>query len=157
MQSHFGRAQTGPNDGQQLRRDPAPLSPGCGLACEQSALLDPVERQIECCQTRRGERDGLPTLQDRLDQIRAQKGEANQASDVAPGDAVTLGQVLQRSDTAGGELVKPRAPARAPSEANQAVELAFQVISAQDAMQREYRWLLGPLARRAGRPTALPS
>jgi hypothetical protein len=56
--------------------------------------------------------DGLPALQDRLNQIRAQKGEANQASDVAPSDAVTLGRVLQRSDTARGELVKPRAPAR---------------------------------------------
>ena len=99
MQSHFGRAQTGPNDGQKLRRDPARLSPGCGLACEQSALLDPVQRQIKCCQTRRAELDGLPAPQDRLDQIRAQKGEANQASDVAPGNAVTLSQVLQRSDS----------------------------------------------------------
>jgi hypothetical protein len=53
----------------------------------------------------------LPALQDRLNQIRAQKGEANQGSDVAPSDAVTLGRVLQRSDTARGELVKPRAPA----------------------------------------------
>ena len=74
---HFGRAQTGPNDGKQLRRDPARLSPGCGLPCEQSALLDPVQRQIECCQTRRAELDRLPALQDRLDQIRAQKGEAH--------------------------------------------------------------------------------
>ena len=55
---------------------------------------------------------GLPALQDRLNQIRAQKGEANQASDVAPSDAVTLGRVLRRSDTARGELVNPRAPAR---------------------------------------------
>ena len=35
---------------------------------------------------------GLPALQDRLNQIRAQKGEANQASDVAPSDAVRLAE-----------------------------------------------------------------
>ena len=55
----LGRAQTGPNDGQKLRRDPARRSPGCGLACEQPAVLDPVQRQIECCQTRRAELDGF--------------------------------------------------------------------------------------------------
>jgi hypothetical protein len=34
-------------------------------------LLGPVERQIEFGETRRGEFDGLPTLQARLDQLRA--------------------------------------------------------------------------------------
>ena len=84
----------------------------CGSTCEQSALLGPVQWQIEFGQTRRGELDGLPALQDRLDQLRAQEGEANQPADVAPGDAVTLGQLLQRSGAAGGELLKPRASAR---------------------------------------------
>ena len=74
-------------------------------------LLGPVERQIELAQTRRGECTGLPPLQDRLDQLRAQEGEANQTPDVAPGDVVTLGQFLERSGTTGGELLKPRAPA----------------------------------------------
>src|SRR6516165_9130046 len=81
------------------------------LTCEQSVLLGPVERQIELAQTRRGEFTGLPPLQDRLDQLRAQEGKANQTPDVAPGDAVTLGQFLERSGTTGGEFLKPRAPA----------------------------------------------
>ena len=76
------------------------------LTCEQSVLLGPVERQIELAQTRRGEFTGLPPLQDRLDQLRAQEGKANQTPDVAPGDVVT-----ERSGTTGGELLKPRAPA----------------------------------------------
>jgi len=75
-------------------------------------LLGPVERQIEFAQPRRGERDRLPALQDRLDELRAQEREANQAANVAPGDAVTLGQLLEGSSAAGGELVKPRATAR---------------------------------------------
>ena len=86
--------------------------PGLRLTCEQSVLLGPVERQIEFAQTRRGEFTGLPPLQDRLDQLRAQEGKANETPDVAPGDAVTLGQFLERSNAAGGELLKPRAPAR---------------------------------------------
>jgi hypothetical protein len=54
-------------------------------------LLGPVERQIEFHQTRRGERDGMPTLQACLDQLQAQEGEANQAPGIAPADAVTIG------------------------------------------------------------------
>ena len=75
-------------------------------------LLRPVQRQIEFGQPRRGELDGLPALQDRLDQLRAQEGETNKSANVAPGNAVTLGQLLKRSGTASGELVKPRAPPR---------------------------------------------
>ena len=66
----------------------------CGLACEQFVLLGPVERQIEFGQPRRGERDGLPALQDRLDQLRAQEGEANETANVAPRNTVTLRQLL---------------------------------------------------------------
>src|SRR5580704_17402195 len=84
----------------------------CGLACEQFVLLGPVQRQAEFGQPCRGELDGLSALQDRLDQLRAQEGEANEAANVAPGNAVTLGQLLERSGAAGGELLKPRAPAR---------------------------------------------
>src|SRR6478735_8365485 len=84
----------------------------CGLACEQFVLLRPVERQIEFGQPRRSERDGLPALQDRLDQLRAQEGEANETANVAPGNAVTLGQFLERSGAAADELLKPRAPPR---------------------------------------------
>ena len=72
------------------------------LTCQQSALLGPVQRQIEFGQPRRGELDGLPPLQDRLDQLRAQEGEANQTANVAPGNTVTLGQFLERSGSAGG-------------------------------------------------------
>src|ERR1700746_3950381 len=82
----------------------------CGLACEQFVLLRPVQRQIEFCQSRRGERDGLPALQDRLDQLRAQEGEVNETANVAPGNAVTLGQLLERSGAAADALLKPRPP-----------------------------------------------
>src|ERR1700756_982693 len=84
----------------------------CGLACEQFVLLRPVQRQIEFGQPRRCKRDGLPALQDRLDQLRAQEGEANETANVAPGNAVTLGQLLERSGAAADELLKPRAPPR---------------------------------------------
>src|SRR5258707_12071489 len=84
----------------------------CGSACEQFVLLRPVQRQIELGQPRRGELDGLPALQDRLDQLRAQEGEANETANVAPANALTLGQLLERSCAAGGELLEPRAPAR---------------------------------------------
>jgi hypothetical protein len=75
-------------------------------------LLGPVERQIEFGQPRRGELDGLPALQDRLDQLRAQEGETNETANVAPRNAVTFGQLVERSGAADGELLKPRAPPR---------------------------------------------
>ena len=71
-------------------------------------LLGPVQRQIEFGQPRRRELDGLPALEDRRDQLRAQKGEANETPNVAPGNTVTLGQLLERSGMAGGKLLKPR-------------------------------------------------
>src|SRR5438270_3204814 len=84
----------------------------CSLACEQFVLLGPVQRQIEFGQPRRGKLAGLPALQDRLDQLRAQEGEANETANVAPGNAVTLRQLLERSDAADSELLKPGAPPR---------------------------------------------
>src|SRR4051794_17035447 len=84
----------------------------CGLACEQFVLLSPVERQIQFGQPRRGELDRLPALQNRLYYFRAQEGEANETANVAPGNAVALGQFLERSGAARGELLKPRAPPR---------------------------------------------
>src|SRR5580704_334801 len=77
----------------------------CRLACEQFLLLRPVQRQVEFGQPRRRERDGLPALQDRLDQLRAQEGEANETANVAPGNAVTLSQLLERSGAAADELL----------------------------------------------------
>src|SRR5436190_1765173 len=79
-------------------------------------LLGPVKRQIEFGQTRRGEFDWLPALQDRLDQLRAQEGEVNKTANVAPGNALTLGQLLERSGAASGELLKPGTPARNRSD-----------------------------------------
>src|SRR5467141_1488431 len=79
---------------------------------EQAALIGPVERQIEFGKTRRCEFDGLPAVQDRLDQLGAQKGEVDEAPDIATGDAVALGQFPQRSGASGGKLLEPRAPAR---------------------------------------------
>src|ERR1700720_1376757 len=114
MQSHLPKVLTvckrraaavGPRPG-------AYLSGVGGSACEQFVLLRPVHRQIEFGQPRRSERDGLPALQDRLDQLRAQEGEANETANVAPGNAVTLGQLLERSGAAADEFLKPRAPPR---------------------------------------------
>src|SRR6202030_1656448 len=80
----------------------------CGLACEQFVLLRPIQRQIEFGQPRRCERDELPSLQDRLDQLRAQEGEANETTIVAPANSVMLGQLMERTGAAGGQLLKPR-------------------------------------------------
>jgi hypothetical protein len=77
-------------------------------------LLGPAQREIEFRQPRRGELDGLPALLDGFDQLRAQEGEANETPDVAPGDAVALGQLLERSNAARGELLKPCARGRSP-------------------------------------------
>ena len=86
LQRHAGRSRD---------HGPRHLCLGLRLSCQQSALLGPVERQIEFGQPRRGELDGLPALLDGFDQLRAQEGEANETSDVAPGDAVALGQLLE--------------------------------------------------------------
>jgi cytosine/adenosine deaminase-related metal-dependent hydrolase len=73
---------------------------------EQAVLIGPVERQIEFGKTRRSEFDGLPAFQDRLDQLGAQKGEVDEAPDIATGDAVALGQFPQRSRASGGKLLE---------------------------------------------------
>jgi hypothetical protein len=75
MQSHLLKVLTVFNDA----RPGGGPRPGaisvrtCGLTCEQSVLLGPIQRQIEFAQTRRGELVGLPALEDRLDKLRAQK------------------------------------------------------------------------------------
>src|SRR3984893_1604772 len=79
---------------------------------EQAALIGPVERQIEFGETCCSEFDGLPAVQDRLDQLGDKKGEIDEAPDIATGDAVALGQFPQRSGAAGGKLLEPRSPAR---------------------------------------------
>src|SRR5882672_1658860 len=106
MQSHLGKAQTVRNDSAS-RGGAAAWGISvlvCGLACEQSVLLDPVQREIEFRQTGCGERDGLPAVKDCLDQIRAEKSEVYQTPDVAPAYGFTLGQLVERSGAAGGEL-----------------------------------------------------
>ena len=75
-QPHGGRGE-----GRGLRH----ISWLCGSTCEQFALLGPVQRQIEFGQTRRGERDGLPALQDRVDQLWAQEGETNKPAGCSAG------------------------------------------------------------------------
>src|SRR5256885_16095130 len=114
MQSHLRQVLTLSQNDTRPRwgRGLGHISPSCGLACEQFVLLRPVQRQIEFGQPGRGELDGLPALQDRLDQLRAQESETNESANVAPGNAVTLSQLLKRSGTAGGELLKPCAPPR---------------------------------------------
>src|ERR1700730_6352493 len=98
------------------REEPKPwpghtLFEGRSSVSEQAAVIGPVERQIEFGKTRRSEFDGLPAVQDRLDQLGTQKGEVDEAPDIAPGGAVALGQFPQRSRASGGKLFEPRAPA----------------------------------------------
>src|ERR1700730_11042481 len=78
---------------------------------QETTLIGPVERQIEFGKTRRSEFDGLSALQDRLDQLGAQKSEVDEALDIATSDAVALGQFPQRSGASGGKLFEPRPPA----------------------------------------------
>jgi len=73
----------------------APPVAGRSSARQEAALIGPIERQIEFGEARRSELDGLPAVQDHLDQLGAQKGEVDQAPDIATGDAVALGQLLQ--------------------------------------------------------------
>src|SRR5947209_15954128 len=106
MQSHLRQVLTLSQNDTRPRwgRGLGHISPECyGLACEQFVLLRPVQRQIEFGQPRRGELDGLSAFQDRLDQLRAQEGETNESANVAPGNAITPGQLLKRSGAAGGE------------------------------------------------------
>src|SRR5271155_4568210 len=84
MQSHLSKVLSFANDGGRGGAAAWGTSVrSCGSACEQFVLLRPVQRQIEVGQPRRGKLDGLPPLQDRLDQLRAQEGEANSWSDRA--------------------------------------------------------------------------
>src|SRR6266849_655914 len=85
---------------------------GRSSARKEAALIGPVERQIEFGETRGREFDRLPAVQDPLDQLGAQKGEVDEAPDIATSDAVALGQFPQRSGASGGKLLEPRAPAR---------------------------------------------
>lgn len=74
-------------------------------------LLGPVERQFEFGQTGRSKLHRLPALQDCLDQLWAQEGQADKTPDVAPADPIAFGKLLQRSRAAADQLVKPRASA----------------------------------------------
>jgi hypothetical protein len=68
------------------------------LTREQFVLFGPVQRQIEFDQPCRSEPDGLPALQDRLDQLGAQEGKANKTASVAAVlmlfDRLVTGQVV---------------------------------------------------------------
>jgi hypothetical protein len=69
-----------PSGNQSVQREAQALAWTHSIECRSSAhqkaaLIGPVERQIEFGKTRRSEFDGLPALQDRLDQLGAQKGE----------------------------------------------------------------------------------
>ena len=95
MQSHLDGSRRSNDAPVAPKSRPGMLARVRRSACEEFVLLGPVERQIEFAQTRRGERDGVPALQDRVDQKRAQEGEVDQAPDVTPCDAVALGQLLE--------------------------------------------------------------
>src|ERR1700730_7655259 len=91
IQSHLGKRQpSATTRGRRSQPQPATAWPGClGSACKHLVLLVPVERQIDLGEPRRGERDGLAALQDRLNQLRPQEREIDQTPDVAAGDAFT--------------------------------------------------------------------
>src|ERR1700731_4411160 len=109
MQSPPGRSQPSTRRAQALAWTRS--VEGRSSVREQAMLIGPVERQIEFGKTRRSEFDGLPALQDRLDQLGTQKGEVDEAPDIATGDAVALGQFAERSRASGGKLFEPRPPA----------------------------------------------
>ena len=99
--------QSPPEDHSPQREEPQALAwthsiEGRSSVSEQAALVGPVERQIEFGETCRGELDRLSAVQDRLDQLGAEKGEVDEAPDIATGDAVALGQFAQRSRASGG-------------------------------------------------------
>src|SRR5467141_3829754 len=109
MQAPSGKSKCSTRRAQALAW--APSVAGRSSARQEAALIGPVERQIELGKARRSELDGLPAVQDRLDQLGAQKGQVDEAPDIATGDAVALGQLPQRSGAAGGKLFEPRVPA----------------------------------------------
>ena len=68
MQSHLEGSKR-PNDAPVAPRSrPGTPARVRGSACEEFVLLGLVERQIKFAQTCRGERDGVPALQDRVDE-----------------------------------------------------------------------------------------
>src|ERR1700731_5042571 len=81
-------------------------------ARQQAALVGPVERQIEFGETCRGEFDRLPAVQDRVDQLGAEKGEVDEGRAIAPRVTIPLGQFPQRSGASRGKLLEPRSSAR---------------------------------------------
>ena len=111
MQSHPGAARTICKTRSRGDKSRLGISSFCGLGSEKPVLLGPVERQVELGQTHRGKLDRLPALQDCLDQLWAQEGQTNKTPYITPADAVAFGQLLQRSRSAGDQLLKPRAPA----------------------------------------------
>src|SRR4029453_16476344 len=87
------------------------LSRGRSSARHQATLIGPVERQIEFSETGCRQFDGLPAVQDRLDQLRAQKGEVDEAPDIATRDTIALGQFPERPGASRGKLLEPSVPA----------------------------------------------
>src|SRR6267142_5457309 len=110
MQSPLGKSERSTRSAQALTW--TRFCRGRSSARQQATLIGPVERQIEFSETCCRELDGLPAVQDRLDQLGAQKGEVDEAPDITTSDAVALGQFPQRSGAPGGKLLEPRAPAR---------------------------------------------
>src|SRR5258705_13521544 len=110
MQSPLGKSKRSTRRGQALASEHS--VEGRSSARQEAALIGPVERQIEFGETRRSEFDGLPAVQDHLDQLGAEKGEVDEAPDIATGDAVALGQFPQRSGAPRCKLLEPRSPAR---------------------------------------------
>src|SRR5882672_8777632 len=95
MQSPLGKSNRSTRRAQALAW--ALSVEGRSLARQEAALIGPVERQIEFGKACRREFDGLPAVQDRLDHLGAEKGEVDEAPDIATGDAIALGQFPQRS------------------------------------------------------------
>src|SRR5467141_3825568 len=110
MQSPLGKSKRSTRRAQALAWTHS--AEGRSSVRQEVALIGPVERQIEFGKMRRSELDGLPALQDHLDQLGAQKGEVDEAPDISTSDAIALGQFPQRSGASGGKLLKPRTPAR---------------------------------------------
>src|SRR5689334_22280472 len=82
-------------------------APNAAISIPSMAMLAQTNNWVSTCfpPVLCGEHDGLSALQDHVNELWAQEGEVNKAPDVAPGDAVALGQILQRSGAAGRQLL----------------------------------------------------
>src|SRR4029077_9987362 len=109
MQSPLGNSERSTRSAQALTW--TRFCRGRSSARQQARLIGPVERQIEFSETGCRKFDGVPAVQDPLDQLGAEKGKVDEAPDIATRDAIALGQFPERPGASRGKLLEPRSSA----------------------------------------------